>query len=598
MNQISTPKEKKRKEKKREELEQVQLITGRFVRPSVDETDLPDIADLASRLRFSLRDGRIWLDTQRVTLIHLSTLNSLRMELMTSLGIIKAQGFLTRMGYESGTRDAKLARKLRPNHTIKEAFLVGSQLRALQGVSAMKSVKLEMDTASGHFYCEFSWSDTFEEEAHTSVYGISEAPVCWMQVGYASGYASTFTGQTILFKEVECGGCGDQECHIIGKPLAEWDDIDDELRALQSEDFTNQFSDRKKIRSISATPAKGHRGDTKWHEMIGVSTGFVTACHLLKKVAPTSATVLFLGETGVGKEQFARTLHNIGPRANKPFIAINCAALPENLIESELFGVEKGAFTGAIRSRPGRFERANGGSLFLDEISTLSIHAQIKLLRVIQEREIERVGDIAIRKVDVRLIASSNVDLWKAVEAGDFREDLLFRLNIFPIHIPPLRDRKDDIPLLMDHFLRLYAKRHNRPVVGLMEDAIDVLYEYDYPGNIRELENLIERAVILADHGKPIERSHFFTGINRSSRFNMLKINFSGTLSSESNETANVDTTYLDRFLNFGTSLEEMEKQIIIESVKKANGNLAASARMLGMTRPQLAYRLKKNQSP
>lgn len=592
-NQKSTP-----KENKREKLEQPQLITGRLVRPSVDETDLPSIADLASRLRFSLRDGRIWLDTQRVTLIHISTLNSLRMELIASLGMTKARGFLTRMGYASGTRDAKLARKLRPNHTIKDAFLVGAQLRALQGVSAMKPVKLDIDAATGRFYSEFSWHDTFEEKDHTSTHGISDSPVCWMQVGYASGYASAFTGQTILFKEVECSGSGDQECRIIGKPLAEWDDIDDDLRALQPELFTNQFSDRKKIRSITETPPKGNSDDTRWHEMIGVSTGFVTACHLLKKVAPTSATVLFLGDTGVGKEQFARALHSIGPRANKSFVAINCAAIPENLIESELFGVEKGAFTGAIRSRPGRFERANGGTLFLDEISTLSLHSQIKLLRVIQEREVERVGDISTHKVDVRLIASSNVDLWQAVEAGDFREDLLFRLNIFPIHIPPLRDRKDDIPLLMDHFLRLYSRIHNRPVVGIMEDAVDALYEYDYPGNIRELENLIERAVILAEHGSPIERSHLFAGRDRSSKLNMLKINSSGTLSSESNETPKVDNTYLERFLNYGTSLEEMEKKIIVEAVEKADGNLAAAARMLGMTRPQLAYRLKKNQIP
>jgi two-component system, NtrC family, response regulator HydG len=572
----------------------VRSITGRLVDQTDEGITLPDIDDLASWLRFSLRDGRIWLDTQRVTLIHLSTLSTLRQELMASLGVIEARAFLTRMGYASGARDAQLARKLRPHHSAEDAFLVGPQLRILQGVSAMKPIGLKIDKASGQFYCEFIWSESFEVDAHISNYGTSNAPVCWMQTGYASGYASSFTGQTIIFKEVECSGHGGDRCHVIGKPLDEWDDIDDDMCAWQPEVLGKRLSSQRAIRVVSETPSKTDHDAVHWDKMIGVSSGFVSACQMLKKVGATSATVLFLGETGVGKEQFARALHCIGPRADKPFVAVNCAAIPENLIESELFGVEKGAFTGAISSRPGRFERANGGTLFLDEVGALTMPAQIKLLRVLQEQEVERVGDTTTRKVDIRMIAATNVNLQEAVKAGNFREDLLFRLNVFPIRIPPLRERRDDIPLLMDHFLRFYSKKYDRPVVGFTDKAVDSLYEYDYPGNIRELENLIERAVILADSGNPVERGHLFINETTSGP-KILKLGASGKLNTGEREvTVESSTDLLEQFLSGGTSIKEIESTLLTQAVNKAHGNLAAAARMLGLTRPQLAYRLKK----
>ena len=222
-------------------------------------------------------------------------------------------------------------------------------------------------------------------------------------------------------------------------------------------------------------------------------------------------TVLFLGETGVGKEIFARMLHRMGRRSEQPFVAVNCAALPENLIEAELFGVVKGAYTGATDSRPGRFERAHGGTLFLDEIGTLTLSAQAKLLRALQEGEIERVGDSQTRKVDVRLLAATNVDLKDAVARGTFREDLYFRLTTFPVRIPPLRERRDDIPLLMRHFLHRFSQRHGKTVGSFAPEAVEALLSYAFPGNIRELENMIERGVLLADAGEPIGISHLFT---------------------------------------------------------------------------------------
>ncbi|MCC7166825.1 MAG: sigma 54-interacting transcriptional regulator [Rhodospirillales bacterium] len=567
------------------------LATGRLAQTDDSlERAYPDIGDLAARLRFAFRDGRIWFDNQRVALVHLSTLESLRRELIDTLGAGEARGFLTRMGYSSGARDATLARKLRPNHALRDAFLVGPQLRILQGVVSMEPVRLEIDVAAGHFLGEFVWPESFEVDSHLSTYGPSSAPVCWMQIGYACGYASTFLGRPVLFKEMECRASGAPHCRALGKPIEQWDDIDADLAALQPAPFANRFTARRR----STGPAAA-REAVVLDDLVGVSAGFVGACHLLTKVADTDATVLFLGETGVGKERFAHTLHRIGRRADKPFVAVNCAAIPDNLIESELFGVEKGAFTGALASRPGRFERAHGGTLFLDEVGALSLPAQVKLLRALQSREIERVGDRQTRHVDIRLVAATNLDLDRAVARGEFRDDLLFRLNIFPIRIPPLRERRDDIPLLLDHFLHTFATLHRREVTGFTETAIQALYDYDYPGNIRELENLIERAVILSDgRGAPIDLCHLQT-MGRP----IAQAAPSGPVPPESaDDPAAAGKPMVERLLETGLSIEAFEDELMDAAVNRAGGNLARAARMLGLTRPQLAYRLKRKGNP
>jgi transcriptional regulator with GAF, ATPase, and Fis domain len=346
-------------------------------------------------------------------------------------------------------------------------------------------------------------------------------------------------------------------------------------------------------------------------DIVGVSTGFNAVCHMVKRVADTTATVLFLGETGVGKEVFARTLHRNSPRALKPFVAINCAAIPEPLIESELFGVEKGAFTGATVSRAGRFERADEGTLFLDEIGVLSLAAQGKLLRALQEGEIERVGDTQVRRVDVRLIAATNLDLKEEVRAGRFREDLYFRINVVPIKVPPLRERRDDIPILMNHFLSKYCRRHQRVVTGFTARAIDALLSYELPGNIRELENMIERGVILAPRDGAIDVAQLFIG---GERWNSPTFGLSGEgqVSAESRLDANdgekdasgmgLITEGMSRLLA-GTQLDKafaslnaiestLGKTLLDTALTNANGNLSAAARLLGITRARLVYRL------
>ena len=310
---------------------------------------------------------------------------------------------------------------------------------------------------------------------------------------------------------------------------------------------------------------------------------------MIQRVAPTRATVLFLGESGVGKEKFARTLHDVSPRAAQPFVAINCAAIPETLIESELFGVEKGGFSGAAQSRPGRFERADGGTLFLDEISTLSLVAQGKLLRALQEGEIERIGDTRIRQVDVRVIAASNDDLRALVDAGQFRADLYYRLNVFPVRIPPLRERKEDILLLVEHFLNHYSALHQRAVSGLTESAIEALMRYPWPGNIRELENIIERGVILAPDGGGIDIMHLFTSGE--------KINPEQASAAKAPATGDSAAGHLPSLLRAALadgalSLDILEELALDAAVDLAAGNVSAAAKILGTTRARVAYRL------
>jgi two-component system NtrC family response regulator len=234
--------------------------------------------------------------------------------------------------------------------------------------------------------------------------------------------------------------------------------------------------------------------------IIGESSRMQELLSLVARVAPTPSTVLIRGESGTGKELIAKALHYNSPRRDRPFLKVNVSALPETLLESELFGHEKGAFTGAAERRIGRFEAADGGTLFLDEIGDLPVALQVKLLRVLQEREIERLGSQRPIAVDIRILAATNQDLERAVRERHFREDLYYRLNVFPIVLPPLRERREDLPLLIEFLLHKFAARLGKPVISISREAMDVLMKYDYPGNVRELENILERAIILARH--------------------------------------------------------------------------------------------------
>jgi len=302
--------------------------------------------------------------------------------------------------------------------------------------------------------------------------------------------------------------------------------------------------------------------------IIGESGQMVEVISLVQRVAASEATVLIRGESGTGKELIAKAIHYASPRAARPLVRVNCAALPENLLESELFGHEKGSFTGAIATRKGRFELADTGTLFLDEIGDLPLHLQAKLLRVLQEREFERVGSSQPIKVNVRMLSATHRDLESLMRAGHFRDDLYYRLNVVTILVPPLRERRQDLPPLMDHFLKLFAAKNGKSLRGFSRAARDALLRYDYPGNVRELENLLERAVVLC-RGDVIDRGDL-------------------PLILDEPDAPSEATTQLT------AAVEGLERRMIREALKRANGVQTRAAELLGVTERALRYKLKK----
>ena len=309
-------------------------------------------------------------------------------------------------------------------------------------------------------------------------------------------------------------------------------------------------------------------------DIIGKSAAMRALLEMLAMVAPSEATVLIAGESGTGKELIAKSLHVNSPRRENPLVTVNCAALTESLLESELFGHEKGAFTGADRRREGRFMQAHGGTVFLDEVGEMSSRMQAKLLRVLQEKEIQRVGSEDVLKVDVRVVAATNRDLEEDVRQGDFREDLFYRLNVMNLTVPPLRERREDIPLLAQHFLEKYARRNRKAVKGFVPLAMDMLLKYDWPGNVRELENAVERAVILMP-GEHITEKQLPLAV----------------VQQHAGEDAGDD---LPQSATDGTrTLEEMEREAIVATLAATDGNKSETARRLGISRKTLHNKLK-----
>jgi DNA-binding NtrC family response regulator len=339
-----------------------------------------------------------------------------------------------------------------------------------------------------------------------------------------------------------------------------------ELRLVISKELDVQRV-REENRSLREALGKRYQ----YQNIVARSAKMQEVLALIERVAPTNSTVLLGGESGVGKDLIARAIHQNSRRSSGPFIKINSTAIPDNLFESELFGYEKGAFTGANSSKPGKFELADKGSLFLDEIGDVPAPIQVKLLRVLQEREFERLGGTKTLKVDVRLIAATNKDLRAALEQGTFREDLYYRLNVVPIDIPPLREHKEDIPDLVNHFLLRFAQSNGKQVREITPEALKILMDYHWPGNVRQLENTIERAVALsADPVIQAEDISLDSGVRGSA---------AGSQSA---------------LLPEGMTLEQWEDEIIREALRRANGNKSQAARMLGLSRNALRYRLSK----
>ena len=305
--------------------------------------------------------------------------------------------------------------------------------------------------------------------------------------------------------------------------------------------------------------------------ILGRSKKMRDVLEVLTLAAPSDATILILGESGTGKELIANAIHENSPRKDRAFVKVNCAALAENLLESELFGHERGAFTGAVQQRKGRFELAAGGTIFLDEIGDMALSTQAKILRVLQEGEFERLGSSKTLKVDVRVVAATHRDLPRAIEEGRFREDLYFRLSVVTIELPALRERKEDIPTLAEHFLKKYAEKNQRLIKGFAPKTMDLLVRYDWPGNIRELENMVERAVILC-------RDEYIQPGCLPGQFQELAGN------EEAGETG----------VRPGHSIREVEKELILKTLEQTGGNRTRAAEILGITRRALQYKLKE----
>jgi DNA-binding NtrC family response regulator len=486
--------------------------------PHESDAGRPQALHLAELLDFRPDQGIIRLHEQRVVILSAAAMGLMRQELVDTLGPEATRRVLLRFGFADGYHDAVNLRARSNWANPLDGLRAGATLHTLEGIVRADVRRAEYDEASGRFEEEVAWHDSYEAEQHVHHYGKSPSPVCWSLVGYSSGFASACLGKEIYFREMTCAAQGGRHCSVIGRDVAGWGAESEAIRAdfqaanlgheverlreavgkrLKELDRRERLLERRE-RELDLLRERVNRHAAAKHFVAG-SRAMQDVLELAARVAPLDTTVLVYGESGTGKEFIVRLIHDQSPRASAPFVSINCAALTETLLESELFGHVRGAFTGAVRDKAGLFEVAGSGTIFLDEIGEVAPTVQAKLLRALQEREIRRVGGERSIKVNARVVAATNRDLRAAVDAGTFREDLYFRLGAFVITVPPLRDRREDIPPLVHTFLVRAAERMKKDVGSVSADAMSALMNYRWPGNVRELEHAVERAVILAN---------------------------------------------------------------------------------------------------
>ena len=429
-------------------------------------------------------------------------------------------------------------------------------------------------------FAESIWKDSYEAEQHLLHLGQANEPVCWSLTGFASGYLSFATGREVYCIEDRCRAKGDAVCHVIGRFREDWGDALASLLPFYQKDFLEEAlahvrdelgraEERLRARRKQLGPEITSVIDSAG--LVAQSTAMRNVLDLARRVARVDSTIIITGESGVGKERIARLVHDESPRASGPFVAINCGAVPEGLLESELFGHAKGSFTGAAQDRPGLFEAASRGTLFLDEIGEVSPAMQVKLLRTLQEHEVRRVGENRSRAVDARVLAATNRDLAAEVRAGRFRQDLYYRLRVVEIRVAPLRDRRDDILPLARTFLQACTERMGRRVTGLTPRAADQLVRYAWPGNVRELENAIERAVVLAKGTRiDVEDLPEEFGLAPPVAF------YSGDV----------------------RPLDEVERDYILSALRANNGNRAKAAEQLKIGTATLYRKIKEYSNP
>jgi DNA-binding NtrC family response regulator/predicted hydrocarbon binding protein len=451
-------------------------------------------------------EGRLSLHDRRLVLHSIHAFAQLRRDLIDNSGIETARRIFTRFGLFWGQADAAAMKRIFTWDSPEEWLKAGPRMMTLQGAAQVTIGALELDAAAGRFLMEVDWRDSGEAEEHLAEIGKSGEPACWILAGYASGYASFCLGRDVYFVEQKCRARGDLTCAAIGRDRESWGPgLKAHLPYFQSGEIrgkVEQLSRELKARTrelaaqrdrISELEGARHPSFVEVH-----SKSYQRVLDVAVRVARFDTSILLTGETGTGKEVLARHIHRLSERSSGPFQAINCGALPETLLESELFGHKAGSFTGATHDRTGLFEQAKSGTVFLDEIGDVSPALQLKLLRVLQEKEITRVGENQPRKIDVRVMAATNRDLNRAVADGKFREDLLYRLRVIEIVVPPLRERREDILPLARNFVTAFAKKLKLPDLRLDSTCVDRLQSYDWPGNVRELENSLERAAVLS----------------------------------------------------------------------------------------------------
>lgn len=461
-------------------------------------------ADLDPKELLQFEDGLIRFAGERVLLFDANTLGILRKELVYMIGLQSTRGVFTRMGFAQGWMTAQRLKEDFPWDSDDEWRRAGGRLHGLKG-----HVRVEVPPWVEDRPVPFAhslWRDSYEADQHLRHMGQAEAPVCWTLCGYVSGYLSFANNRRVIALEQQCRGQGDAVCFMEARFEEDWGDEAAEIVPLMetpclTKGLNNATQALRKVeekleekRAQRRQAALTHGGD-----IVARSENMLRCLSLAKQVSGVDSSVLLTGESGCGKERLAQLIHGQSTRMKGPFLAVNCGAVTESLLESELFGHKRGSFTGATQDRAGLFEAARGGTLFLDEVGELPPGMQVKLLRVLQERQVRRVGENHARPVDVRLIAATNRDLPEEVAAGRFREDLYYRLKVIHLPIPPLRERKADVLPLARHFLeRLGLRLGREKVEGFSPEAADILLRHSWPGNVRELENAVEHALVLA----------------------------------------------------------------------------------------------------